>query len=40
MMEKKTPIWKCIAFVAIALIASFVLGYVIYTCGNLPPISS
>ena len=39
MENNKTPIWKCIAFVAIALIASLVLGYVIYTYTNLPPIS-
>lgn len=38
MENNKTPIWKCIAFVAIALVASFVLGYIIYTYGNLPPI--
>jgi len=35
-MENKAPLWKAIVFIAVALSSAFLIGYMIYTGGNLP----
>jgi hypothetical protein len=35
-MESKTPFWKGLVFALIVLAAAFLIGYAIYTGGNLP----
>lgn len=35
-MENKTPFWKALVFALVALVSAFLIGYIIYTGGNLP----